>query len=64
MHDMNRGTHEEAELEALKQQVRDLFAAARAQGLWIGAGRDGTKPLTDDYQYGPLAKALLAAVST
>ncbi|WP_269929934.1 hypothetical protein [Aminobacter sp. HY435] len=63
MYDLNRGTHEGAELEALKRQVRDFFAAARAQGLWVGAGRDGTKPFTDERQYGPLAKALLTAVS-
>lgn len=47
----------------LAQMVLDFFATARAEGLWVGAGRDGRLPFTDEAQYGPKAKALLAAAT-
>ncbi len=50
-------------LMALKAQVREFFAAARREGLWVGAGIDGNRPLDDEHQYGPMAKALLLSVN-
>ncbi len=57
----SNGLSPEDELRSLRRQIREFFQAARDEGLWIGAGRDGSKPLTDASQYGPLSKALLKA---
>lgn len=50
------------DLYELRKQVRELFQVARDEGLWIGMGRDGKKPFTDEAQYGPKAKALIAVI--
>ncbi|WP_287182098.1 hypothetical protein [Mesorhizobium sp.] len=48
-------------VKGLADQVLDFFKAARDEGLFIGAGRDRRLPNNEESQYGPKAKALLAA---
>lgn len=50
---------EKDEAKELARMVVEFFQAARDQGLYIGAGRDGARIDDEEHQYGPLSKALL-----
>lgn len=55
--------HEHQRLLEIESIVRKLFLSADADGLYLGAGKDGKKPDTRDAQQGPLVSRLRTLVA-